>query len=223
MSRVIVFDVNETLLDLSALDPHFERVFGSAAVRGEWFRQMLLSAMTVALTERYHDFSEIAAAALTMTGERHGVTPSRRDREVIADTMRRLPPHPEVPDALDRLLARGRRLAALTNSASAAMHDQLANAGLARFFEAQISVDSVRRFKPALEVYRGAARELGVEPRQMMMVAAHGWDLAGAMSAGCATAFVVRPGQTLDPLYERPDVVGPDLVAVAEGILEMPD
>jgi 2-haloacid dehalogenase len=51
------------------------------------------------------------------------------------------------------------------------------------------------------------------------LVAAHAWDVAGAARAGCATAFVARPGKVLDPLVERPEVVGADLVEVAEAIL----
>jgi 2-haloacid dehalogenase len=45
------------------------------------------------------------------------------------------------------------------------------------------------------------------------------WDVAGAAAAGCATAFVARPGKVLDPLVERPEIVGADLAEVADAIL----
>ncbi len=77
-------------------------------------------------------------------------------------------------------------------------------------------MDTVRTFKPAAEVYRVAAQRLGVQPRQMRMVAAHDWDVTGAIRAGCAAAFIARPGKVLSPLGERPDIMGADLREVAE-------
>ena len=88
-------------------------------------------------------------------------------------------------------------------------------------FEQILSVDAVKRLKPAPEPYRMAAESLGVEMGQVRLVAAHSWDVAGALRAGCAAAFVARPGMVLDPLVERPDVFGEDLRAVADRILEV--
>ncbi len=64
MARVCVFDVNETLLDLGALDPHFERIFGDAGVRRAWFGQVLQSALVATVTDAYSDFGQVGAAAL---------------------------------------------------------------------------------------------------------------------------------------------------------------
>ncbi|MDP9410630.1 MAG: haloacid dehalogenase type II, partial [Actinomycetota bacterium] len=103
MKRVCVFDVNETLLDLAALDPHFERIFGDASVRRLWFNQMLQCALVATVTDAYTTFGEAAGAALQMTAERQGVEVSDEDRQSIVGGLRELPPHPEVADALDRL------------------------------------------------------------------------------------------------------------------------
>ena len=135
--------------------------------------------------------------------------------------MRHLPPHPEVQVSLERLYDAGLRLAALTNSAPAAAEAQLKNAGLKEFFEQIISVDAVKRYKPAPEPYRFAAERLGVNIGDMRLVAAHDWDVAGAMKAGCKAAFVARPGMVLNPLMPRPDVIGKDLAEVTERLLEI--
>jgi 2-haloacid dehalogenase len=103
MARVIVFDVNETLLDLTALDPPFERVFGRPGVRREWFAQFLQSAFVSTITDSYTDFGTIGRAALEMTAQRNGVELAVEDRDAILGTMRQLLPHPEVPAALERL------------------------------------------------------------------------------------------------------------------------
>ena len=219
MARVCLFDVNETLLDLGALDPHFERAFGDAGVRRSWFVQALQSALVATVTGVYSDFGAVGAAALDMTAERQGVRLSEKDRLSILGGMRELPPHPEVHAALDLLRDAGLRLATLTNNTAEVAEAQLANAGLSDRFEKILSADTVRRLKPAPEPYRAASRALGVETSQVRLVAAHAWDVIGAMRAGCAAAFVARPGMVLDPLAGPPDVVGADLSAVAASII----
>jgi 2-haloacid dehalogenase len=77
----------------------------------------------------------------------------------------------------------------------------------------------VRQFKPAPAVYQSAATSLGVETRNIRMVAAHSWDVGGALRAGCAAAFVARPGMVLDPLFDKPDIVGRDLAQVVDRIV----
>ena len=225
MSRVIVFDVNETLLDLSELDPYFERAFAPKSkgreVRGDWFTQMIQSAMVGVITDAYTDFGEVAQAALEMTAEREEVTLSDEDKNAILMGVRKLPPHPEVREALEKLRGGDLRLAALTNSTLEVAQSQLTNAGLAGLFEQILSADSVQQLKPAAEVYKEAAKTLNVETSHMRLVAAHAWDIAGAMRAGCAGAFVARPGKVLDPLAPKPDVVGQDLLEVAHKILEV--
>ena len=217
MPRVCVFDVNETLLDLAALDPHFERVFGDGSVRRLWFNQMLQSALVATVTDAYTTFGEAAAAALQMTAERQGVEVSDADEQEILGGLRELPPHPEVAEGLDRLRDAGFRLATLTNSTQEVAEAQIRNSGLANRFEQVLSADTAKRLKPAPAPYRMAARTLGIPERELRLVAAHAWDVAGALRAGCAAAFVAR--QPFDPLVERPDVVGKDLGEVADGII----
>ena len=219
MRRVQVFDVNETLLDLAAMDPHFQRIFGDAAAHRSWFAQMIQSALVATVTGAYSQFGAHAMAALEMTAERAGVTLADDDRKAVAVQLRQLPAHPEVAGALRRLRDNGLRLAALTNSTEEVARAQLAHAGLLDAFELVLSADTVGRLKPAPEPYRMAAERLGVAIDQVRLIAAHAWDVAGAARAGCATAFVARPGKVLDPLVERPEIVGADLTEVADAIL----
>ena len=221
MPRVCVFDVNETLLDLGALDPHFERIFGDASTRQAWFGQFLALWLTEMVTGEYTDFGTIGGGALEMVAERQGVDLSDEDKQQILGGLGTLPPHPEVKENLGRLRDAGIRLVALTNSTQQVADAQIDNSGLREYFEQVFSADAVKRLKPAPEPYHMAAERLGVEIGQIRLVAAHAWDVAGAIQAGCAAAFVARPGMVLNPLFERPDVVGPDLREVADGIIEV--
>jgi len=220
MPRICVFDVNETLLDLHALDPYFTRVFGSTAFRPAWFTQMLQSSLVATITNIYTDFGTNGVAALDMLAARQQVTLSDANRQELREGMQHLPAHPEVSEALERLRSAGFRLATLTNSTQQVAEAQLTNSGLARYFEHIFSADSVRRLKPAPEPYHMVAQELELPINDIRLIAAHAWDIAGASRAGCATAFVARPGMVLDPLVETPDIVGPDLLSIASQIIE---
>ncbi|MGW8318646.1 MAG: haloacid dehalogenase type II [Candidatus Promineifilaceae bacterium] len=219
MPKIILFDVNETLLDLSPLQPHFRRAFGDAGLMSQWFALLLHSSLVVTLTDAYSDFGALAGTALDVIARHNGFTLEESDRTEILATMRRLPPHPEVPESLERLKAAGLRLATLTNSPGPILAAQMSNAGLADYFEQLISVDAVGRFKPAPEPYRLAADKLGVDVEQVRLVAAHDWDVQGALRAGCHGAFIARRGKIYHPLYEKPDIVGLDLREVADRIL----
>jgi 2-haloacid dehalogenase len=221
LPRVCVFDVNETLLDLGSLDPLFERVFGDASARQAWFSQFLTSWLTAMVTGVYQEFGTIGGTALEMVAERQGVDLSDEDKQQILSGLQNLPPHPEVEENLGRLQDAGLRLAALTNSTQQVADAQIDNSGLRGYFEQVLSADAVQRLKPAPEPYRMAAESLGVGIGQVRLVAAHAWDVAGAIRAGCAAAFVARPGMVLNPLFERPDVVGSDLREVADQILDV--
>ncbi len=158
--RIIVFDVNETLLDIGALEPHFARAFGDALVLREWFSTVLLYSEVATLAGPYSDFGAIGGAALDMTAASRGTSLSSEDRTRILTGMRTLPAYPDVRNGLRRLKEAGFRTVTLTNSAPAAVAQQLSNAGIADLFERAFSVDAVRRFKPAAEPYRFVAKEL---------------------------------------------------------------
>lgn len=217
--KTLVFDVNETLLDLSVLDPHFEQLFGDAGVKKAWFGQMLQLALVATITDAYTDFATLGDAALEMVAKQNNVSLSGENKATIRYGMRTLPAHPEVPESLERLAQAGFRMVALTNSGQDAAEAKLKHAGLYDAFEQVLTVEAVRRFKPAAEVYRMAADRMGVETSGLRMVAAHEWDISGAMRAGCAGAFIARPGKVLGPLSEQPDIIGPDLADVATQLI----
>lgn len=221
MKKLIVFDVNETLLDLKALDPKFEQFFGDASVRTSWFGQVLRNSLVATITGQYDDFGKIAGAALDMTAKLQNVTLSDEERNTIMGGIRSLPPHPDVVPGLEKLQSAGFRLVTLTNSPPKVVEAQLQNGGLTDFFEKSFSVDTIQKFKPDADVYKMTAKELDVSVDQIRLIAAHDWDVAGAILAGCAAAFIARPGHVLNPTMPEPDIIGKDLIEVAEKIIEL--
>src|SRR5688500_847435 len=133
--RIIVFDVNETLLDVGALAPQFQRLFGNSGVGQEWFSNVVLYSQGATIAGPYVDFGTIARAALDMTGVAHGVSLVGTDRDAIRRGLISLPAHTDVRDGLQTLRAARFRLVTLTNSAPTAVEQQLKNAGIGEYFE----------------------------------------------------------------------------------------
>jgi 2-haloacid dehalogenase len=217
--HILVLDVIETMLDIKALEPHFMRAFGDAQVLNEWFTNLLLYANVTTVAGPYADFGAVAGAVLDMTAAAHGKTLSADDRGRILQGTLTLPAHPDVKEGLTKLKSAGFRMVTLTNSAPASVAQQLKNAGLTDFFERSFSVDAVKKYKPAAETYQFVARELGVAPGDLRMIAAHAWDVHGALRAGCAATFISRPGHALFPLGPKPDGIAPDLRDAADRII----
>jgi len=216
---VLAFDVNETLLDLRALDPIFERVFGDASLRPVWFQTMLQLSFVGGLTSRYVDFTSAQHAAIRMVAQRVGKALAEADAEEIVSGMRRLPPHPDVVEALGRLSHAGFRMVSLTNSPLDVAQDQLRFAGLTDAFEHIISADEVQQLKPGPRPYHLVAERAGVPIEGVRLVAAHTWDVSGALAAGAQAAFVARPGAILSPIGAQPDIIGRDIAEVADRLI----
>jgi 2-haloacid dehalogenase len=220
--RVLVFDVNETLIDLESLNPIFERVFGDPRVMREWFGQLITYSMTVTMSGLWEGFFTLGQGLLTMLGDVHGVRVTDDDVAEIRQAMLTMPAHPDVEPGLIRLRDAGFRLVTLTNSPSnPGGRSPLEHAGLAPYFERRFTVETVRAYKPAAHAYHLVAQSLGVPPSACCMVACHVWDCMGAQSAGYTAGLITRPGNAPLPVASlpRPDVVAPDLPGLADRLI----
>lgn len=220
-ASIIVFDVNETLLDIITLEPLFDRVFGDRSVLREWFAQLILYSQTMTLSGLYTPFGALAVGTLRMVASIHGVTIADSDIDELKERMNTMPAHQDVVPALTRLRDAGFRLVTLTNSASTSSPTPLERAGLGEFFERTFSVEAVRKFKPAPETYRLVAEEMRVETSALCLVACHLWDTIGAQAAGCHGALVTRPHNALLPAAEvpLPDLTASELTDLADQIV----
>jgi 2-haloacid dehalogenase len=207
--KLIIFDVNETLLNLAPLQTSVGKALnGREDLLPLWFSTMLHYSLVDTLTNDYHDFGQIGAAALLMVAEAQGIDlhPDEARRSIV-DTITKLLPHADVVPALRAFSAAGFRVVSLTNSSNKGVTAQFEYAGITELFERCFSVEDVSAFKPDPRTYQWVLNELGVQPEEAMMVAAHAWDLAGAKAVGLQTAFIRRPGSVLYPNTSEPDYV----------------
>lgn len=220
-SSILVFDVNETLLDIESLTPLFSRLFGEPAILREWFAQLVLYSQTLTLSGIYTPFGELGIGALQMTATIHGVNLSNADIDEFKQRMSNMPAHKEVLSALTKLKQAGFRLVTLTNSPSGASPTPLEKAGLSDLFEQHFSVDKVAQFKPAPATYQMVADTLEVETSDLCLIACHLWDTIGAQAAGCKAAFVTRPYNALLTAdnVPTPNFIAEDLDTLADKII----
>ncbi len=210
--KLLIFDVNETLLDLGKLQQAVNQEFKSEFAFKQWFSLLLQYSLVDTVTGHYHDFPAIGDAGFDMLAQSLGqpARPAARKKELLR-LITELPPHPDVVPGLTALQKAGFRMITLTNSPGPTVQKQMAYAQLTPFFEQLLSIDVQKRYKPHLDTYATACRQLKVAPQDTMLLAAHGWDVAGAQWAGMRSAFVARPGQTVYPLADAPDHTVSDL------------
>jgi 2-haloacid dehalogenase len=219
---MIIFDVNETLLDLDTMAPLFERVFGEKLALRLWFANLILYSEALTLAGAYAPFTEIGAAVLQMLADTHGIRITTADKQELTRQFATMPPHPEVPGALHRLRAAGFRLFTLTNNLVEVQTLQLKHGGIIDEFEQLFSVDipEVRRYKPAPQTYAYLEKQLGMPPARLFMVACHTWDTLGAVAAGWGAALIKRPGNDVLAVGPQPTMVGSDLEDVAKQLIQ---
>jgi 2-haloacid dehalogenase len=215
---ILVFDVNETLIDFESMNPLFERVFGDKLILREWLGHLIMYSMTITLSGLYKDFFSLGQGLLQMVGTIHGVSITQSDIDQLRTGMSTMPAHPDVVPGLKQLKEAGYRLVTLTNSPpNPHGKSPLEYAELAGYFERQFSIETVRAYKPAQPAYHLVAQELDVSPSSCCMVAAHVWDTIGAQSAGFTAALLTRPGNAVLPIrgLPQPNWVAGDLIGLA--------
>ena len=218
---VIVFDVNETLLNLDALRPTFDRIFGDPAAMRLWFADLILYSEALTLAGVYVPFTDIGGAVLRMLAATRDITISDADAAELTNRFATMPAHPEVPAALRRLREHGFRLFTLTDNTLEISGRQLERAGVIDVFERRFSVDeTVRRHKPAPEAYHSVAAALAVDPGDICLIASHVWDTIGAVAAGWQAALILREGNAPLDVGPQPNYVGKDLDVIADQLIE---
>jgi 2-haloacid dehalogenase len=216
---LIVFDVNETLVDLQTMEPTFERIFGDKKDMRLWFANLVMYSLALTLAGSYVPFTEIGSAVMKMQADTQGIRISSADREELKERFSTMPPYPEVPAALRKLRDAGFRLFTLTNNLVGVQTRQLEHGGIVSFFERCFSVDTVKLYKPSRQTYAYVERELGVDPSQLCLIACHTWDTLGAAAAGWEAALVKRPGNDVLGVGPQPQIVGDDLSDVADQLI----
>lgn len=209
---IIVFDVNETLSDMSPLAGVFEEVAAPGTMAELWFTTLLRDGFALTAAGDNVGFSEVGTEALHRLLSRVDLNRDRNQAvEHIMVGMASLGVHPDVPGGVRSLSQAGFRLVTLSNGSTAIAESLFERAGIGDSFESLLSVEDAPAWKPAPAAYHYAARMSGADPSEMMLVAVHPWDIHGATRAGLQTAWISRSSTSYPGCFSPPDHIVTDL------------
>ncbi len=215
--QLVIFDVNETLSDMSSMAHRFEDVGAPAHLATTWFATLLRDGFALTSVESSDTFAHIATESLRVS--LHGLALDRAAPEAVShimDGFAGLPVHPDVPDGISALRGGGIRLVTLSNGSTSVAESLFVRAGIRDHFERLLTVEDVGRWKPAPEAYAYALQQCGVDSSDAMLVAVHPWDIDGAARAGLATAWVNRSGGPYPAYFKTPDLRAASLTDLAD-------
>jgi 2-haloacid dehalogenase len=216
---LIVFDVNETLLDLGTMEPTFQRIFGDKSAMRLWFANLILYSAALTVAGCYVPFTDIGSAVMKMLADTRGIKIQDSDRKELTERFSTMPPHRDVPSGLRKLRAAGYRLFTLTDNLLEVQTRQLEHGGIVDLFERRFSADGVKHHMPSRAAYGYIEKELGAKPSQFCLVACHTWDTLGAVAAGWEAALIKRVGNEVLDVGPQPQIVGNDLNDVADQLI----
>lgn len=192
--KAIAFDAYGTLFDVFSVTALGEELFpGKGDALAQLWRLKQLQYSTLrSLMGRHRDFWQLTADGLVYAARSLGLdlTPEKRRR--LLDAYLELAAFPDVKPGLEALRNRGLRLAILSNGEPRMLEAAARSAGIIDLFDAILSVEEVKIFKPSPRVYQMAPDRLQVRSAELGFVSSNAWDVAGAGSTGLETFWIQR-------------------------------
>ncbi|WP_208559090.1 haloacid dehalogenase type II [Marinilactibacillus kalidii] len=220
MIKTVLFDMNETLLNLSLLKEKFAQYFDGEFVMAYWFKTVLHSSTVLGGLNEYEDFSKLTEAALESLFIESDKELTEETKQDILGAFQALPAYDDVEKALTLLKDNQLTVIAVTNSSEAMVKTQLTHARIIDLVDRYYSVDTVKRYKPYKAIYQYVMKENSLNPEETVMVATHDWDLFGAKKAGLKTAYIKRKNTQFNPYYPAPDFSSDALEDLMKEIIE---
>jgi 2-haloacid dehalogenase len=203
--RACVFDAYGTLFDLASATDRCRDALGDKtdAIAQLWRDKQTQYSWLLSLMGRYIDFWDVTAAALDFALDSLAAGDDAT-RKRLLDCYLSLDVYPEVPDMLGRLKSAGIKTAILSNGSPRMLAAAVEHAAIGGFFDAVLSVEEARTYKPHPSVYRLATTRLGLEPAEIAFLSSNSWDAHGAAVFGFTVLWCNRRGQRPDRLPGKP-------------------
>lgn len=213
--KVLFFDINETILDMSPLKAEINKLLGNDLF-DLWFTKLLHESLVMTITGTYESFSKLAINTLKQLYTMQEMKFTDNLFNKLADILSSLPPYPDVVNTLEILKEKGYLIVALSNSSKDLLEKQLMKAKIDYLFDKQISVELFQKYKPHMQVYQEAANLSNSKAEECMLVAAHDWDVFGALNSGLRAVFVKRSGKCVYFLPLKPELEVENLFVLTE-------
>jgi 2-haloacid dehalogenase len=214
----LAFDIYGTLIDPHGVVDELERHVGERAQEfsGIWRDKQLEYTFRRGLMGRYENFVVCTRQALDYTDSLLQTDLDESAKTALMQVYRMLPAYPDVPASLQALADAGFRMFGFSNGVADAVSGLLEHARIDQYFEAVVSVDTLRTFKPSPDVYRHFIDVAATDAENCWLVSSNGFDVIGAVSAGMKAAWLQRSSAVVfDPW-------GIDATLVVNSLSELP-
>ncbi|HWW85078.1 MAG TPA: haloacid dehalogenase type II [Vicinamibacterales bacterium] len=192
--KALAFDAYGTLFDVFSVTARCEQLFpgSGAALTQLWRAKQLQYSILRSLMGRYEDFWQLTEDALLYAAESLKLELTATKQQHLMDAYLNLAVFPDVGPGLAALKTRALRLAILSNGTSKMLDAAVNHAGIGAAFDAIVTADELKIFKPSPSVYRSAPPRLRVAAGALGFVSSNSWDVSGAASAGLTTFWLQR-------------------------------
>jgi len=218
--KVVAFDIICTVFPLEPMRPGIVSLGLPPSGLEGWFAAGLRDAFALSAVGDFKPFTGVLEEALVQVLAEQNLSASAAERASLLDMLKQLPSRPDAEQAFTILKSACIRILALTNGSTSSTKSLLENAGLHDMVEHIVSVDDVKLSKPRREVYEHAARKADVEPAELALIAAHGWDINGAKAAGLTTAYISAE-RPFPQTMRSPDLEDASLSGVARALVDL--
>ena len=207
---LVIFDVNQTMFSLNALNIKFKEFGLKQSLVNSWFLSVLKEGFSSSLSQQFVNFKTIGKNELTKIFLQNNSPYNNKIIDSIFDEFANLKVHPDIKNSLKYLKKKKIKIVTLTNGSVSNTKLLLKKNNINNFIDRCFSINSFKIWKPAREVYLKTCEKMKIKPGRALMIAAHGWDINGAKLAGLKTAYITRYEKILSDFYYRPDYVGKD-------------
>ena len=215
--RIVVFDIIGTCFSLDKLQQQLTEFGAPLGTTKLWFSQSLRDAFALSHAGGYQPLKEILQAELPRTLKLLEVELNSSERSQVMEQLSQLELNQSAESAFKLLTEAGYQIAALTNGSKSATEKLLERAGVQKYFSEVYSCDAIAITKPHQDVYKMVKTQ---NLSQTWLVAAHAWDIMGAIQVGMRTAFVTQLEKDYLDVYPQPQIMAENLLEAANQIVE---
>ncbi len=213
--KLVIFDVNQTMFSLKEIENSF-KIYGlSRRFVDQWFLSVLKEGFSYTLSGKFIDFKTIGQNELQKIFLQKNIICKRTSINRILNSFSHLKIHNDVKKSLKLLKKNNLKIITLTNGSKSNTQILLKNNKIENFIDRCFSIDQFKKWKPHKNVYLSTCELMNIDPKNTLMIAAHGWDINGAKLAGLKTAYITRYEKKLSNFYLKPDYVGKDSFEIA--------
>lgn len=217
--KLVIFDVNETLFSFDELEKRFKKVGLDSYYCKLWFSNVLKEGFALNSIKKFVPFRVIGENQIMKMLEKKKIKKIKTNSSFILEGFKKLRAHEDVKEAFENLKKKKIKIATLTNGHSEITKIQLKKNKLSRFVDDCFSVDDVRIWKPTKAPYLKVVEHFNFKKKDVVMVAAHSWDIAGAKDAGLLTGYVSRYEGSFLNYYEKATYSSENLIEMSKLII----